>query len=244
MTSSEPADQPTDPSIAERLALLCWDANRGKVTSACGQGILHGIGGALLVDALLAGLLEIDDDRVTATGRTTADPLLGSVVAEIQDARKPPKIDKLVSSLASTDSLDAVRDRLLEQGLLEVVEDRVLGIFPRTRHPAVDPAPIEAVRAAVRDLLTGADDPEQAEPANVMVAAFTEPIGAVPLLIEDRSERKAATERAEAFANGHGIPTAVAHVAAEAQAALIAAASAAAVAATAASASSSSSASC
>ena len=90
MSAPTPADEPTDLSITERLVLRCWNGDKGTLTDACDAGVHHRLGGALLVDALLTGLIDIDDDRATWTGASTDDAPPQAVVEAIEGVREPP----------------------------------------------------------------------------------------------------------------------------------------------------------
>lgn len=224
--------------LAEELLLLCWNDQKGAVDRRCSSTLTPGIGGALVIDALLAGALAVDNKRVRGTGTHVDEPLLAEVVAEADRRRRTPTVKKLVGRVGTPARTKRVRDRLVTSGVLRAERRRVLGLFPVTRFPAADPSTVAAVRTPVRFLLTGQRDPGDAETREVVLAGLTKPTNAVDLLVE-RSQRKHARQRAESFGEGYGVPDAVGQAIKDAQAAAMAAVTAAVSASSAASSSSS-----
>ncbi len=228
-------------TLSEQLLLVCWDAERGKVSSHCAATLAPGLGGAAVVDALAAEVIAIEDGQVHLLA-ASSDPLLEDLVEEAgRDRRRPLTVEKLVPRIGTARRQTLVRDRLVERGVLHHEEQRILGIFPSTRHPVADVALYHQLREGVRDLVTERRDPADAEPSLVMLAALSGTVGAINLLVSDRRERRSAKARADAFAEGHGVTTEVSTAIAEAHTAMVAAMAAVTAATTAAAASSSSS---
>jgi len=181
--------------IAEDLLLLCWDDDKGRVSRRCEQALPAGVGGALVVQALLGEALVLEYARVRPGTAQPEDPLLADVVDDVARRRRPPRLRKVVQRQATSRRWHAVRDRLVDDGVLAPRRQRLLGLIPVTRHALTDPTRAESVRATGR---------------------------ALPLLVE-RQQLKQAKERAEDLNAGHGVPEAVGRVITEAQAAAIAA---------------------
>ncbi|MEX0659863.1 MAG: GPP34 family phosphoprotein [Egibacteraceae bacterium] len=187
--------------LAEDLLLLCWNDEKGGLHQRCSTTVGPGIGGALVIDAVLAGALVIADGRVQVTGTDPGDLMLTEVVAAA-GRRRPPGVARLVQEVGTPSRYKAIRDRLVEQGVLRADRRRVLGLVPSTRFPPADPATTEVVRERVRALLTGRAEPADAEPRAMMLASLAVPTGAIDLLVA-RGERTRARRRAEAFSNPH-----------------------------------------
>lgn len=148
--------------IAEDLLLLLLDDDSGRLTgTSYPQTVL---GGALLVELALTGAVDVGEKqgfwrtaKVEARGNLPADPLLRSsydVVAE-----KPRSAQDLVNRLGKG-ARDVLADRLVERGMLERVEGKVLGLFPTTRWPAADSAHEEEVRRALATVLVTGEQPD------------------------------------------------------------------------------------
>lgn len=187
--------------LAEELLLLCWDDERGTLHRRCSTTVGPGVGGALVVDAVLAGALEISGGRVRVTGDDPGDPLLVEVVAAA-NRHRPASVARLVQEVGTMGRYRAVRDRLVDQGVLRVDRRRLLGGVPYTRYPSVDPAVTGAVREPVHALLTGRLDPSGAGPRDVVLAGLAVPTGAVDVLVA-RGQRAKARRRMETFGDPH-----------------------------------------
>lgn len=208
--------------LAQDLLLIAWDDQRGYVRPFAAANIATGIGGALLLEAVLTELVTVEDGRVVPTGRQAEDPLHAEVVAAAEKGRRHPKAKTVISRVGGGRRKRAVRDRLVAEGRLDAVERRWLGLIPVTRRYPRDPSEIEGLRERVAALLRGHLDPEQAEDREVILASLTAAAGPLNVLVPS-GQRRAAKKRAEEFADGEGISEAVRAVVADAQAAVIAA---------------------
>lgn len=207
--------------LAFDLLLLCWNDATGRVRTSCSFGMPTGIGGALLLDGVLAGVVTVEDGRVHATGGRADDLLVDEVVGEATGRRRPPKAKALVGRLGSGRRVKALRARMVREGLLEERRERVLGVVPVTRRPPAVPAAAEALRDRVRGLLTGALAPEEGGEREIVLASLA---GAVALeALVPRGQRREARRRAEEFRDGTGVSEAVSAAVQEAQAAVLAA---------------------
>jgi hypothetical protein len=140
--------------LAEDLLLLLLDDEKGTLATAYPQPAL---GGALLVELALAGSVEVEE-KTTAwrkakvhpvDGRTPPEPLLREAYDVV--ATKPRSAEDLVERLGKG-AKDRLAEQLVERGILRRDASRALGVFPRTRWPAVD----STHEAEVRRALTGA----------------------------------------------------------------------------------------
>lgn len=228
-TSAPPPAPPLrDPelSVAARLYLLCLDDQRGAPARRCIATIAAGIGGALLLDAVLEDALTIVDDRVRVGSRAPSSPTIAEVVDRVRSSRKERKPKWVVERAGRDGAVRRVADELAGAGVLQREESRVLGIFPRVRHRPADPATAAALRARTAALLCGELAPDRAGERELLAASLTAPVDAVRLLLPKAAE-KAAKERAAALADGGDVARLVGDVVQEAQAAVVAATTAA-----------------
>lgn len=165
--------------IAEDMLLLLLDDESGKLTlTSYPQTVL---GGALLVELATAGAVEVEEKtsvwrsaKVRAVaGAAPADPVLRAAYDVIAD--RPRTAQDLVQRLGKG-ARDALADRLAERGLLERHDDRVLGLFPRTRWPAVDSSHEQEVRRQLTAALVQGVDPDERTGALVaLLSAIDKP---------------------------------------------------------------------
>jgi golgi phosphoprotein 3 len=206
--------------LAGDLAILGWDDARGKPAWRASSTLNMGIAGALLLDAVLAEALRVEDERVEVTGHSD-DPLLQEAVDMVSSFRRTPKVQRVVQRLATTKRRRAVIDRLVAEGTLRTEQRRVLGVFSVTRHPMAAIEEAERLRAEVADLLTDRIDAHAVDDRLVMLAALAGSTSLVDGLV-DRSERRDAKKRAKEFGEGDGISPAVREAIQAAQAATVA----------------------
>lgn len=165
--------------IAEDLLLLLLDDDSGKLRlTSYPQTVL---GGALLVELATTGAVEVEEKTglwLSATvrpvdGAAPADPVLRAAYDVV--AAKPRTAQDLVDRLGKG-ARDALADRLAGRGILERREDRALGLFPRTRWPAVDSSHEQEVRRRLTTVLVHGVDPDERTGALVaLLSAIDKP---------------------------------------------------------------------
>ena len=142
--------------LAEQLLLLFLDDDKGSERASWGGD--PGLAGALLLDLTAAGALDERDGKLAATPSAALEhPALRAAYAAIAAAEKPRdakgwvgRLPKELKPLAGT-----IADRLVERGVLAEEQRKLLGLFPTTRFPQVDPEPERALRERLRAVLLG-----------------------------------------------------------------------------------------
>ncbi|HEX7303231.1 GOLPH3/VPS74 family protein [Lentzea sp.] len=161
--------------IVEDLALLLMDDESGTPAAA---GTLHyAMGGALLVELALEGLVDVRDRKVVPTGDAPPqDPLLRGGWDKV--AEKPRSVDSLLLKIGA-DVWKKVVDRLVDRGMVRREEKRVLGLFRTTSLPAADTRHEEEVRQRIRAVLVDGQEPD---PRTAALTALLSASGALPAL--------------------------------------------------------------
>ncbi|MGX6605412.1 GOLPH3/VPS74 family protein [Micromonosporaceae bacterium Da 78-11] len=152
-------------SLPEEFTLLAYDDQGTPITD--GTHLDNGLGGAVLLELALAGRVDVIDKKVVVLDSSPLDdPLLDEALARISAEERGRRPGHWVSKLAK-DTRPQVLDRLVRDGVLTVEKDKVLGVFPRKKYPAVngvrpavEAAAVERMRAAV--LGSGAVEPRTA----------------------------------------------------------------------------------
>lgn len=170
--------------ISEDLLLLLLDDDKGTLTgSAYPQTAL---GGAVLIELALAGAVSVEEKngvwrstKVRATpGATLDDDVLQAAYDVV--AEKPRGAQELVTRLGKG-LPERLGDRLAARGILERRESRTLGLFPRTRWPAVDSRHEEEVRRQLARVLVQGAEPDQRTGALV---ALLSALGKAPKVVD------------------------------------------------------------
>ena len=159
--------------LAEDLLLLLLDDQRGTVP---GQHSDLALGGAVLADLALHEAVTVPEKtRVWRTARVRAvpgaeveDPVLREALALV--AAKQRSADELVRRLGKG-LRPRLGDRLARQGVLQRVDERVWGLVPRTRWPALDTSHEERLRRALTATLVSGAEPDQRTAALVALLA-------------------------------------------------------------------------
>lgn len=189
--------------IAEDLLLLLLDDETGAQRASASTDTL--LGGALLVQLAADGLVQLqpaqsrwrsDDDVVPAPGAATGDPLLQQSLSRV--AERPRAAKDLLGPLGKG-MRDELLGRLADRGILERQDDKVMGMFSRTRWPAVDSAHEHEVRHHIGQALVHGQLPDQRSAALVALL-----LGADELDVIDREgrPRKEIKRRAKEIAEG------------------------------------------
>jgi hypothetical protein len=148
--------------IAEDLLLLLLDDESGKPQT---QQLQIALGGAVLVELALGGMVEVADARSLwrsakvwpVEGARPDEPVLTSAWAVVGEKERTAQslVERLGKGLDQT-----LCARLTERGILERRDDKVLGLFHRTRWPARDSLHEESVRRALTGVLVEGHEPD------------------------------------------------------------------------------------
>ena len=148
--------------IAEDLLLLLLDDESGKVQTQQVQLVL---GGAILIQLAVEGMVEVVESGSVwrpakvhpVEGARPADPLLEAAWQTVREKERSAQglVEKLGKGLS-----DTLCERLVDRGILERREEKVLGLFPRTCWPAVDTSHEEDLRRALAVVLVDDGRPD------------------------------------------------------------------------------------
>ena len=209
--------------IAEDLLLLLLDDESGKPQT---QQLQVALGGAVLVELALEGMVEVAEPTAMwrsakvrpVAGASPDDPVLASALrtAGEKDRSAQSLVEKLGKGLS-----DTLCRRLAERGILERRDDKVLGLFPRTRWPARDTSHEDDLRRALTTVLVYGNEPEPRTGALVALLHAVDRVHkAVPHPgVSDRDVKK----RAKQLSDGQWAATAVKEAVTAATAATVAA---------------------
>ena len=155
-------------------------------------------------------------------GAGTTDPVLADALATVGE--KERSAQDLVTRLGKRLD-DKLCARLADRGILERRDDKVMGLFPRTRWPARDSSHEDAVRRALTVVLVDGGQPDARTGALVaLLHAVDRAHQTVPHQgVSDRDVKKRAKEVAEGQWAAKAVKDAVAAAMAATTAAMVAA---------------------
>ena len=126
--------------LAEDLLLLLLDDEKGTAPSLW-VDIKVPLGAAVLAELAMDDAVELEPEtsrwrtpKLRATGRPAGDGVLAEALAVVGEK---PRTTVDLAGRVGAGLKDRLAERLAAQGLLERLDDRVLGLFPRTRWPAL-----------------------------------------------------------------------------------------------------------
>uniref|UniRef100_UPI001878ABF9 GOLPH3/VPS74 family protein n=1 Tax=Nocardioides lijunqiniae TaxID=2760832 RepID=UPI001878ABF9 len=198
-----------DTLIAEDLLLLLLDDEKGAVRA--GTSLPTALGGAVLIELALAGAVAVEDRGRWRTaqvrvedGAAPRDPVLVDALATV--AEKERSAQDLATRLGKG-LQDTLGDRLVSRGVLERREDKVLGVFPRTRWPAADSTHEDGVRRQVAAVLVEGADPD---PRTGALVALLHALDQAHTVVDRRGmSAREVRERAQQVSEGAWAATAV-----------------------------------
>jgi hypothetical protein len=203
--------------LADDFLLLALD-DRGSNT--VGDPTLdYGLAGAVLLDLMLTGRLDLTDGRVVVRDLTpVGDPVADAALTKIAAETKPRKPGAWIQPL--TGGLRAqLLERQVQAGVLRKEDDRVLWVFPRTRYASATGAE-PAAETAVRQELTAAVDGTGAVPERVAaLLGLVQAVGMAGKLFPGR-DKKALKARLQEIGEGNWVAEAVRQSITQVQAAI------------------------
>jgi hypothetical protein len=137
-------------NLLEEFTVLAHDPLGRRVID--NTRIDHGLGGALLLELVLAERVGVVDRRVVTRGvGPTGDALVDEAFDRIATDRRQRKPVDWVKRFAKGTQRRVI-ERLAAAGVLRIERTTVLGIFSRTRYPSMfgmEPAAREQLRMAI-----------------------------------------------------------------------------------------------
>jgi hypothetical protein len=197
----------TDLLIAEDLLLALLEDANGAVRDRAGIDLL--LGGAMLSDLNLLGLIELGKRssfwrpaRVRVVpGTAPADQLLRRALDQVADKPRGPAVLVTRVGRGLTNELTG---RLTDRGILQRIDGRALGIFPRTTWPARDAAHEKSLRLDLTRVLV---DHVAPTPRTAAVIALLSAVGKVHRVVA--GDRRQVSEAARPLREADWVATAV-----------------------------------
>jgi len=177
--------------FAEEIVLLMLRDDSGKFTNIPQSAMDRAIAGAVLMELAMENRIDTDLERLmvvdaSPVGDPLLDPTLAKIVAEdAQDARYwVEQVSRSAPALR-----DEVLERLVERGILERQDDRLLWVFRSRRYPVIDGESQREVKLRIMGVLFSNEVPS---PRDVVIICLAHACGIFDEILTKRERDQAA----------------------------------------------------
>ena len=171
--------------FAEEIILLTLRDDDGKFVSVPVTSMRHALAGAVLMDLALENRIDTDPENLilidsTPVGDSLLDPTLATIASgEQRDARY-----WVEQTAGQADEIrEEALDRLVERGILERHENRILWVFRSRRYPMVDGKEEREVKLRIMGVLLSDEIPD---PRDVVIICLADACGLLRQLLTRR----------------------------------------------------------
>lgn len=180
--------------FAEEIVLLLLHDDRGKFVRVSDWSSRYAFGGSVLMDLALENRIDTDLETLvlldaTPIGDSLLDPMLDEIAREAEPRGPRYWVERAGSR--EEEIREGAVQRLIERGILERREDRILWVFHAQRHKVVDDKATRQVKLRIMNLLFGDEVPS---PRDVVTICLADACGIFRELLS-ASELEQAAER-------------------------------------------------
>ncbi|MFG2876618.1 GPP34 family phosphoprotein [Streptomyces sp. NPDC048337] len=149
-------------TLAEEIVLLSLDGESGVARQR--QAVGWAAAGGILVELVMAERVSVTDKYLslsdtTSTGEELLDSRIGLIGAWLRGRSKRRVTDWLTRD--HTRAVGGALERLHARGVVGAELDKVLGMFPRRRHPEADGTVGRELRERLGAVVVGGLDPDE-----------------------------------------------------------------------------------
>ncbi|MCX7747035.1 MAG: GPP34 family phosphoprotein [Clostridia bacterium] len=188
--------------LMEKLILLAYIEDKGRLTYYASGTIKYGIYAALLMELAKAGKIKLQDKKIILMDKTTVgNELMDEALNVIAQYNKPVRIQSVVFKLSY--KLKKITNRIYEameaKGIFRQEERRFLLLFPYKQYVMINNSLKRKEEARYREVLL--NENTKIEMEDIMTVCLVEALGFRKILFSG-DERKAARERAKVIFKG------------------------------------------
>jgi len=150
-------------TLVEEIALLSLDDKTGAHLPLMPESLGYGLAGAVLADLEMAGRINTDTDKLAVINpQPIGNPLLDPWLQRIVDQERPHPAAYWLSVFAEEKSAieTATLDHLIERGILERKDKKILWVFGLRRYPTLHNEERVEVKTRVSRLILGDETPD------------------------------------------------------------------------------------
>ena len=171
--------------FAEETILLLLNDGDGRFARVPKWSLDYALAGGVLMDLALENRIDTDLEGLILIDDTpTGDALLDPTLADIAAGKERTTNFWLEHTADSADSIrEQALNRLIEQGILEVQDDRFLWVFRSRRYPSIDGTAEREVKLRIMGVLFSDEIPS---PRDVVIICLADACGIFKGLLSSR----------------------------------------------------------
>ncbi len=173
------------PRFAEEIILLLLNDGDGRFARVPKWSLDYALAGGVLMDLALENRIDTDLEGLILIDDTpTGDALLDPTLADIAAGKERTTNFWLEHTADSADSIrEQALKRLIDQGILEVQDDRFLWVFRSRRYPSIDGTAEREVKLRIMGVLFSDEIPS---PRDVVIICLADACGIFKGLLSSR----------------------------------------------------------
>ena len=171
--------------FAEETILLLLNDGDGRFARVPKWSLDYALAGGVLMDLALENRIDTDLEGLILIDDTpTGDALLDPTLADIAAGKERTTNFWLEHTADSADSIrEQALKRLIDQGILEVQDDRFLWVFRSRRYPSIDGTAEREVKLRIMGVLFSDEIPS---PRDVVIICLADACGIFKGLLSSR----------------------------------------------------------
>ncbi|MBV6652385.1 MAG: GPP34 family phosphoprotein [Mameliella sp.] len=188
--------------LHESIVLISLDDEKGNFTNAGGY-IYYAFGAALLMDLVLEGRIKLEEGQVQLkTNAITESRALNFLIERIQGSKKPKLAQNWIHDFVqkSTQLQKLAVEKLVQQGILEQTQGKVMWVFTVDRYPTRNAVPENELRNRLKTLML--DESATPDKKERMLLAIILKCELYNEVLQDKSQRKKAKARLAQLTEG------------------------------------------
>jgi hypothetical protein len=173
-------------TFAEEIMLLVLDDETGTIAPLGDYALNATLGGAVLMDLALRSKIDNDlESLVVVDDSPTGEEILDAVLAKVAASEQVLSPEAWVAEI-SRDGPEIRRkalDRLVERGILEMVDQKILWVFETRRYPVIDNREEQEVKRRLLDVILSDQIPD---PRDVVLICLADACSLFELILSGR----------------------------------------------------------
>ena len=171
--------------FAEETILLLLNDGDGRFARVPKWSLDYALAGGVLMDLALENRIDTDlEGLILIDDKPTGDALLDPTLSDIAAGKERTTNFWLEHTADSADSIrEQALKRLIDQGILEVQDDRFLWVFRSRRYPSIDGTAEREVKLRIMGVLFSDEIPS---PRDVVIICLADACGIFKGLLSSR----------------------------------------------------------